>query len=175
MWKELLGDSRSGKKLELRRVAEPCLPRTPGVELTQEEPRAWVPATARLEASGAVGHSRFPWPRGGARAPGGGLTGVGQPLRPRGPPGGGSGDRLAARARGWRRRGQRSPEVEGNQGWRPSLWTLSAQCPEPLARAGLKLIFDPSRDLCLKLAAARILAEQTWPWDRESWESPRVG
>ena len=139
MWKELLGDSRSGKKLELMTVAEPCLPRTSGVELTQKEPRAWVPAAARLEASGAVGHSRFPWPRGGARAPGGGLTGVGQPLRPRGPPGGRSGDRLAARARGWRRQGQRSTEVEGNQGWRPSLQTPKRSVPGALSAGGLEV------------------------------------
>lgn len=107
-------------------------PRTPGVELTQKEPRAWVPATARLEAPGAVGHSRFPWPRGGARAPGGGLTGVGQPLRPRGPPGGGNGDRLAARAGGGGGGGGGGDSGAGRlrriRTGSPTCGSLSAQC-----------------------------------------------
>lgn len=153
------------------RGAEPCVPRTPGVELAQKEPRAWVPAAAGLEAPGAVGHSRFPWPRGGARAPGGGLTGVGRSRCAHGARR--AGETGTAGGQGWgrgrRRRRQRSREVEKNQGWQPYLRIPERSVP------GLKLIFDPSRDLCLKLAAARFLAEQTWPWDREGWDSPRVG
>lgn len=42
---------------------------------------------------------------------------------------------------------QTDPEVVGNRGWRPYL-----RVQEPRAQADLKLIFDPSHDLCLRPA-----------------------
>lgn len=127
------------KKLELMRGAEPRLSRTrEWIWERGVKDRGFRDPTAWGARSGSVCSFPFIWPQGGARA-GGGRTGAGQP-QPSRPAGRGERDRLKA----WPL--CTNPEVDRNQCWRRNL-----RVQEPRAQVDLKLMFDPSRDLCLML------------------------
>ena len=128
------------EKLELMRGNEPRLPLTPGVDLAEksEGPRIPQPHSLRLQEllclqlslSLAAG-----WGPGGR-----GPNRCRAAAAPMGPAGRGKGDRLQAWAEGrGRLRGEKGPEVAGNQEWRPYLRIPERSVPGALSAGRLEV------------------------------------